>query len=110
MTLFNLVSGLIRRAGLVFLCSAMAPAVVNAGVNSKTGGFYISFRDLQSTSFDQPRLEINRVYNSFSSFATGWLGHGWGTLFETRVSVLPEGTVAVTEYGSGFVAYYGVVA
>ena len=106
MTLFNLVSGLIRRAGLVFLCSAMAPAVVNAGVNSKTGGFYISFRDLQSTSFDQPRLEINRVYNSFSSFATGWLGHGWGTLFETRVSVLPEGTVAVTEYGSGFVAYY----
>jgi YD repeat-containing protein len=82
------------------------PTAAGAGVNPKTGGFYISYRDLHMPDQGGLVLSVERTYNSMSSFDRGWFGNGWGTLFETRLWTLPEGVVVVQENGSGSSAFY----
>ena len=91
------------RSLLASLTLCCIPLVAFSGVNLKNGGYFITFKHEMAP---EDGLSLSRTYNSISSTATGWLGQGWGTLFETRATVLPEGTVAVTEYGSGLVNFY----
>ena len=81
-----------------------------SGVNLKNGNFFISYKDIVSTS-KGISLDLTRTYNSKST-SKGWFGYGWGTPFETRLEVSADGSVIVFENGSGgrarFVASSGV--
>ena len=79
-------------------------STAHAALNVRNGNNSIAYRDLRT----QPAgsLELARSYNSFSGEA-GWLGVGWGTLFETRLVTFADGTAAIREYGSGAFTYYG---
>lgn len=81
-----------------------APVVAAAGVNPKNGNFYITYTDVSLKS-NAHELEITRTYNSKSS-EVGWFGFGWGSRYETRLIVLPDGSAAVKEIGSGRTNYY----
>jgi YD repeat-containing protein len=70
---------------------------VFAGVNYRNGNFYISYSDIE---FPNTNMSITRSYNSFNTSA-GLFGYGWGTLMETRLYPLPEGTLYVKWWGGG---------
>jgi len=69
------------------------------GVNLKNGNFYINYTDV-IISGNGPELSIVRTFNSKSTHR-GWFGFGWGSDFETRLEVSPDGSVTVFENGSG---------
>lgn len=87
-------------------CTALLllPAIAIAGVNTKNGNFYITYRDFVQES-NGHELDINRTYNSKAS-EVGWFGFGWGSIFETRMIVMPDGSVVVHEQGAGRENYY----
>jgi len=64
----------------------------------RNGNFFVSFRDLAYPGGIEPKIE--RVYNSKSDF-TGIFGYGWGTEYETHLSIDPDGSVLVSEFGGG---------
>jgi YD repeat-containing protein len=70
-----------------------------AGVNLKNGNFYISYTDLILTGTG-PKIELTRTYNS-KSLEKGWFGFGWGSFFETKLVVSPEGSIIIHEHGAG---------
>lgn len=84
-------------AWLVFL---LVPASVHAGVNIRNGNFYISY------SLDSICNDLSRTYNS-KSITRGWFGFGWGSLFETRLMVMTDGSAVMLENGSGATTFYG---
>jgi len=88
------------------LCAALLilPAIAVAGVNSKNGNFFISYQDITQKSGEN-ELNLSRTYNSKST-ASGWFGYGWGTPFETRMTVMPDGSVVVREHGTGQINHY----
>ncbi|WP_026776129.1 DUF6531 domain-containing protein [Polaribacter sp. Hel_I_88] len=73
---------------------------INAGVNLKNGNFYISYADVLLKKYKSAFKKITRTYNSKST-EIGLFGYGWGTKFETSITVYPDGTLLVKEYGSG---------
>ena len=84
----------------VILASTSAHAVVNL----KNGNFYVAYDDL---IVDQGSgLKLTRHYNSLSG-SRGWFGWGWGTEFETRLFIMPDGMLAVRENGNAHVTLYG---
>lgn len=87
-------------------CTALLllPVLASAGVNTKNGNFYITYRDFVQES-DGHELDINRTYNSKAT-EVGWFGFGWGSIFETRMIVMPDGSVVVHEQGAGRENYY----
>lgn len=87
-------------------CTALLllPALASAGVNTKNGNFYITYRDFVQES-NEHELDINRTYNSKAT-EVGWFGFGWGSIFETRMIVMPDGSVVVHEQGAGRENYY----
>lgn len=82
------------------------PLLAGAGVNPRNGNFYITYEDAKLVNKGHT-LEIVRTYNSKST-SIGWFGFGWGSKYETRLVVLPDGSVAVHENGAGRVNYYRV--
>ena len=83
---------------LLLISTSMAQAVVNL----KNGNFFVEYAD-----FDRPpTLKLARAYNS-NAVTTGWFGVGWGGKLETRLRVLPDGTVAVNERGNAHTTFYG---
>ena len=60
-------------------------ASLSAGVNLKNGNFYISYTDIIVPGGGHD-LEVVRTYNSRAT-GTGWFGFGWGSDFETHLSV-----------------------
>lgn len=78
---------------------ALVPLMTNAGVNLKNGNFYITYADVNVTGGAHD-LEVTRTYNS-KSVENGWFGYGWGSVYETFLVVLPDGSVVVHENGSG---------
>jgi YD repeat-containing protein len=75
---------------------------VIGGVNIRNGNFSVSY-----SHFDQvPGLDVVKTYNSRSS-AKGLFGQGWGSPLETRLAVMPEGTVIIRENGTGALTVYG---
>jgi YD repeat-containing protein len=91
---------------IIIFCAALLifPVLAMAGVNPKNGNFSITYLDIASSSETHP-LELQRTYNSKSS-GVGWFGFGWGTSFETRLLVMPDNSVIVTENGLGREKYY----
>lgn len=71
-----------------------------AGVNLKNGNFYISYTDIIVPGAGET-LEITRTYNSKSAESNGWFGFGWGSGYETNLTVGADGTVTINENGSG---------
>lgn len=82
----------------------VAPLAATAGVNLKNGNFFITYQDIALQSGGH-ELSLSRTYNSRAP-ETGWFGAGWGSRFETRLVVMPDGSAAVKENGSGQVNYY----
>jgi YD repeat-containing protein len=82
---------------LLVLC--FLPFAALAGVNLKNGNFYIGYTDIIVPGGGND-LEISRTYNS-RAVEKGWFGYGWGTPFETFLTVAPDGTVTIHENGSG---------
>ena len=80
------------------------PLIALAGVNPKNGSFYITYLDVWLKK-DGQALEIRRTYNSLST-EVGWFGYGWGSLFESRLTVLPDGSAVVREVGVGKRSFY----
>jgi hypothetical protein len=70
-----------------------------AGVNLKNGNFYISYTDIIVPGGGND-LEVVRTYNSRAT-EMGWFGFGWGSDFETYLSVGADGSVTIHENGSG---------
>lgn len=93
------------------VCAALLifPAITMAGVNTKNGNFYISYTDINQKSDEKSgehELDLTRTYNSKSS-GIGWFGFGWGTPYEARLMVMPDGSVVAQENGgSGQEIYY----
>lgn len=84
------------------------PALAMAGVNPENGCFYITYSDITLQSGDH-ELKLNRTYNSLAS-EVGWFGYGWGSRYETRLVVLPDGSAAIKENGAGRTTYYRAVS
>ena len=82
-----------------FLALSLIPALAFGGVNLKNGNFYITYTDIVAPGGDRD-LEITRTYNSKST-DNGWFGFGWGSLYETKLTVSADGSVTVMENGSG---------
>ena len=74
------------------------------GVNLKNGNFYVSYTDVVVPGGGK-NLKITRTYNSKSA-KRGWFGYGWGSNFETSLSVSADGSVVIREYGSGAVTRF----
>lgn len=80
------------------------PVFAGAGVNPKNGNFYITYNDAILKK-DGHELSITRTYNSMAT-ESGWFGYGWGSLYESRLVVLPDGSAAIKENGTGRTTYY----
>lgn len=81
------------------LLLALLPVYAFAGVNLKNGNFYVTYTDVIVPGGGHD-LEITRTYNSKAP-DTGWFGIGWGSDFETKLIVSPDGSVVVHENGTG---------
>ncbi len=81
------------------LLAALLPIASFGGVNLKNGNFYIAYTDVIVPGGDQD-LEVSRTYNSKST-ENGWFGFGWGSVYETSLTVSADGSVTVKENGSG---------
>lgn len=75
------------------------PAIAFGGVNLKNGNYYISYTDIIVPGGGND-LEVVRTYNSKST-DKGWFGFGWGSDYETYLTVSADGSVVVHENGSG---------
>ena len=84
---------------LVFM-SFVLPIIITGGVNIKNGNFYISYTDIIVPGGSND-LKITRTYNSKSTKRKSWFGMGWGSYFETFLTVSADGSVVVHEHGSG---------
>jgi YD repeat-containing protein len=83
----------------LFLLSLLLPATLFAGVNLKNGNFYISYTDIIVPGGGHD-LKVVRTYNSRAT-EKGWFGFGWGSDYETFLTVSADGSVVVHENGSG---------
>lgn len=76
----------------------------HAIVDMKGANYSDSWTDLivPGVGYD---LRVNRTYNSRSLF-NGLFGFGWCSDFETKIEVLPESTLKLTECGGGMEIIY----
>lgn len=81
---------------LLLLLISLLSASSIAGVNSKSGNFYISYSDF-SISDD---LDLIRTYNSKSTYS-GLFGYGWNSALESFLIVSPDGYPVYYAYGGG---------
>ncbi len=85
---------------LFFILSLMMFVTTSFGsVNLKNGNFYIAYTDLIVPGGGMD-LKVSRTYNSKAT-DKGWFGFGWGSEFETYLTVGADGSVTVHENGSG---------
>lgn len=85
---------------LRMICMALlaVPLSSMACVDTRTGNYCAHFSDITQKSGDH-ELNLTRTYNSQSS-EVGWFGYGWGTSFETRLIVMPDGSATVQDPSS----------
>lgn len=88
---------MIKMIKILFLLAISFSAF--AGVNLKNGNFYVSYTDIIVPGGGHD-LEITRTYNSKST-ENGWFGFGWGSNYETYLTVSADGSVVVHENGGG---------
>ncbi len=83
---------------LFFGLISISTAFARADVSLRNGNFYAAFKDMSYPGGMEPKIE--RVYNSKSDFH-GIFGISWGSEYETHLSIDPDGSVIVTEFGGG---------
>lgn len=86
-----------------FLTFSFSVFVV-AEVDIKSGTFSITRSD-QSLDTELVGFDASRTYNSTVSY-NGLFGKGWCSGFETRLTVIAEGQLVVTECGAGSLKFY----
>lgn len=89
---------------LALLMSIFLPAMARAGVNPQNGNFYVTYNDIVLKDGVQ-ELVLSRTYNSKAT-ERGWFGYGWGSPMETRLVVMPDGSAAIKENGTGQLNFY----
>lgn len=94
----------IKQLAMLFAAGLLTATSAQGVVNLKNGNFYVAYDDL--TVDEDSGLKLSRHYNARSG-SRGWFGWGWGTEFETRLFVMPDGMVAVRENGNAHVTLYG---
>lgn len=82
----------------VSLLTVLGAGSALGNVSLKNGNFFVGYIDVVYPGGFEPKIE--RVYNSKSTFH-GIFGWGWGTEYEVYLTVAPDGSVVVHEYGSG---------
>ena len=75
------------------------PLLIHAEVNKRNGNFSVSYVDMEVFG-SGGRIEIARTYNSKFP-GKGWFGHGWGSYYETNLTLSADGVIVVNENGSG---------
>lgn len=82
---------------LKMICIALLvfPATTLACVDTRSGNYCAHYMDVTKKSGDQG-LSLTRTYTSMSS-EIGWFGYGWGTPFEVRLVVMPDGSAVVQD-------------
>ena len=83
---------------VVLAMLTISTAHARADVSLRNGNFFVSFRDISYPGGIEPKVE--RVYNSKSDFI-GMFGYGWGSEYETQLTVDPDGSLIVAEFGGG---------
>lgn len=73
-----------------------------AGVDLRTGLFYITYSDME---FNNSKAELSRNYNSGHN-KVGLFGHGWNSFIETNLSALPDGSIILNWWGNTLGDYY----
>ncbi len=91
-------SGTIVAAAFLLVSGLLSSPVATANVSLKNGNFFIGYMDLIYSGGFEPKIE--RVYNSKSTYR-GIFGAGWGNEYEVFLTVAPDGSVVVNEYGGG---------
>ena len=83
---------------ILFVCVVFLVPVMGL-VDTKSGNYKKTFTDFEigGGAFS---LSLNRTYNSRSLYK-GLFGVGWCSNLETRVDVLPDNTIKLTECGGG---------
>jgi len=82
----------------VALTGAISIPSALARVTLKNGNFFRAYTDIGYKMGAEPKIE--RVYNSKTNYK-GIFGPGWGDEYEVRLSISPDGSVVVQEYGGG---------
>jgi YD repeat-containing protein len=72
------------------------------GVNVRNGNFAISYNYYTKDG----GIPFDMTYNSRST-QDGWFGRGWGTPFEARMLMMPDGSAIIHENGTGAYTLYG---
>ena len=84
---------------LTFILLVFAPSFVWGLVDAKSGNYKKTFSDFKIEGDAFP-LSLDRTYNSRSLYR-GLFGMGWCSSLETKLDILPDNTVKVTECGGG---------
>ncbi len=80
------------------LAVVLAAPMAFANVSIRNGNFFIGYTDVLYPGGYEPKIE--RVYNSKSPY-NGIFGWGWGSDYETYLTVEADGSVLVNEAGGG---------
>ena len=80
------------------------PAIAMACVDTSNGDFCVSFTDV-AQRMGAHEFNLTRTYDS-QALTKGWFGYGWETPFETHMTVMPDGSVAMQELGVRKLNYY----
>ncbi len=89
---------MIKNGLFLFALLGISTAYARADVSLRNGNFFVSFRDIAYPGGAEPKIE--RVYNSKSDY-TGIFGYSWGTEYETHLTIDPDGSIIVSEFGGG---------
>jgi YD repeat-containing protein len=83
---------------ILFTFLTISTAFARADVSLRNGNFYSSFRDITYPGGLEPKIE--RIYNSKSDYR-GMFGYSWGSDYETRLRIDPDGSLVIAEGGGG---------
>ena len=89
---------------LFFSLMSLLPLSLWGIVDTRSAGYSKTFIDFTSEGGNYP-IRIERTYNSRSLY-NGLFGFGWCSNIETRLDVLPDGSIKVTECGGGMEILY----
>lgn len=89
---------------LTILISILFFQSANAFVDMKNSNFADSWIDYKTTGTGY-QLKVQRTYNSRSTY-DGLFGFGWCSDFETKLSLMPDNSLKITECGGGLEINY----
>lgn len=87
---------------IIILIVLVTRQTADAGIDLRNGNYFVTYTDI---AFRGSKADITRSYNSRTS-TTGLFGYGWGTLIETKLCAMPDGTLILKWWGSGLGDYY----